>query len=211
MNKLIIRGFVLGGACLLTVATMAESSQHEGHKNRFMQFFDTNGDNLVTMDEFKDAALQRFKNMDADNNGSITLEEFQAYIASKRLARRTEYFNKIDTNRDGSISQQEYIDYKLKKADMRFQEMDTNKDGLLSSEEFASRLKDRKGRRHWHGHDGNNPIFSKLDANHDGKITQEESIAAWTRWFNQIDANGDKTVTIDEVRNFRDQVGHNWK
>ena len=211
MNKLMISGFVLCSSCLVTVATMADAMQHEGHKNRFMQFFDTNGDNVVTMDEFEGAALQRFKDMDADNNGSVTLEEFQAYIASKRQARRTEYFNRIDTNKDGSISQQEYIDYKQKKAEMRFQAMDTNKDGLLSNEEFAARSKGRKGHKHWHGHDGKNPIFSKLDANHDGNITQQESIAAWTRWFNQIDANGDKTVTIDEVRNFRDHMGHNRK
>jgi len=195
----------------MSVATMADPMQHDGHRNRFMQFFDTNGDNVVTMDEFKDAAVNRFNNMDADNNGVVTVKEFQSYISAKRKERRAEYFNNVDANKDGSISQQEYIQYQQKKAEMQFQSMDTNKDGMLSSEEFTSHRKNWRGHGPRHDYKGENSMFSRIDTNNDGNITQDESLAAWSRWFSRIDANGDKSVTIDEIRNFRDNNAHSWK
>jgi len=202
------KGTLLVVSSVFSVAIMAGPTQHHGQYNRFMQFFDTNHDNIVTMDEFNKAAETRFNNMDADHNGVVTAEEFQAFISNKREEHRAQRFKEIDSNADGSISQQEYMSYKQKQAESRFQQLDTDKDGLVSLEEFASGSARMYGHKNWHGRDGKNSIFSRLDANGDGSISQQESLTAWTNWFNRIDANHDQTVTIDEIRSFR---GHDQK
>jgi Ca2+-binding EF-hand superfamily protein len=43
-------------------------------------------------------------------------------------------------------------------------------------------------------------MFQDMDANHDGKISKKEWMAAQERHFNQLDKNGDGFVTKDEIR-----------
>jgi hypothetical protein len=55
----------------------------------------------------------------------------------------------------------------------------------------------------------NNPVrlggmFGDADANHDGKITKEEFMAAQEKFFEKVDKNGDGVITADEVQAYRD-------
>jgi hypothetical protein len=43
-------------------------------------------------------------------------------------------------------------------------------------------------------------MFQDMDANHDGKISKKEWMAAQERHFSQLDKNGDGFITKDEVR-----------
>jgi hypothetical protein len=52
-----------------------------------------------------------------------------------------------------------------------FEDMDTNKDGNLTLDEFVSAATTRATER-----------FNKLDANHDGVVSQDEIQAAKERW-----------------------------
>ena len=205
MNNQLVRILLMVGLTVVSAAAWAGSGKYGDSKGRFMSFFDTNGDGVVTMDEFNTAAANRFDNIDGNNNGVVTLEEFQIYIGQKRIERRQQKFQAMDSNNDGQGSQSEYISYKQKRAESRFQSMDVNKDGVVTMEEYDARKSRWNGyRKHKHGHyGGKGGIFAKLDGNGDGQVTREESLAAWTGWFKRIDANNDQVVTEEEVRVYR--------
>lgn len=196
MNKRFFTSTICASVLIFTGLAQAGSGHHG--KGRFMSFFDTNGDDVVTMEEFKSAAAERFTKMDEDTNGSVTREEFRNYISEKREMWSERRFSKMDANEDGNVSEAEYLEYRQKKAQRRFQRMDTDADGVLSSEEYKNRRSGKKYGKH-----GKGRIFSKLDKNGDGVITKDESLSAWTEWFARIDSNNDSVVTAEEVRNYR--------
>ena len=59
-------------------------------------------------------------------------------------------FNKKDTDGDGKISRNEYMEYSQKRAEEKFTRMDLNEDGFISSEEYkqakAEKSKQWKGK-----------------------------------------------------------------
>jgi len=197
MNKISITSILVTGLVIFSGVSLADSGHHG--KGRFLALFDTNGDGVVTTDEFKAAAAERFKTMDSDSSGGVTQEEFDNYLAEKREKWNTVRFQNIDTDGDGNISEAEYLESKKQRAQKRFQQMDKDGNGIISQNEFMeSRHTGKK-----YGMHGKGKIFAKLDRDSNGEITESESLAAWTEWFTKIDLNGDKVVTSDEVREFR--------
>lgn len=197
MNNHLISSSFFAALLIFSGATVADAGHHG--KGRFMTLFDTNGDDVVTTEEFRAAAAERFKLMDSDKSGTVTQEEFRRYLTEKRKKWSEMKFQKIDVDKDGSVTESEYLDYKHQKAQRRFQQMDKDGNGIISEEEFKNNR--RYGKKY--GKHGKGKIFEKLDKNANGEITQEESLAAWTEWFTKIDSNGDKVVTADEVREYR--------
>ncbi|HEY5603813.1 MAG TPA: EF-hand domain-containing protein [Gammaproteobacteria bacterium] len=214
MKNQLFKNLFMAGVVAFSVPALADSGNYGDGKSRFMSFFDTNGDNVVTTDEFNDAVAKRFDVMDADKNGTVSREEFQSFVAKKRDERHDKKFMSMDSNNDDQVSREEYLSYKQTRAEERFQGMDTNNDGVISKEEFDAR------KSQWHGHnyyghhgDGKDKgkIFDKLDGNKDGQLTRQESVTAWTNWFKRLDANGDQQVTGEEVREFRSKKMDSWK
>jgi Ca2+-binding EF-hand superfamily protein len=206
MKKQLVNNIFLAGIIMVSAPLLADPDTHGDGKSRFMSYFDTNGDNAVNMVEFNEAVAKRFDTMDNDKNGVVSKEEFQAYMLQKRDERHEQKFQSMDNNNDGQVSRDEYLSYKQKYAETRFQSMDANSDGVISKEEFAAHKASRTGHKYGHHeHHGkdNGKIFTKLDANNDGQLTRDESLAAWTNWFKRLDANGDQTVTLEEVRDYR--------
>ena len=193
---------------LVSAGALAGTGHYRDGKSKFMAFFDSNNDNIVTIEELNEASKKRFAKMDADGNGEVTHEEFKAYVSQRRKEHRQQRFANIDANNDGQVTKEEYVSYKTQKAERRFQRMDSDSDGLVNAEEFGNYKRGRYGDKHRHhggkhGHHGGKGFFSKLDKNSDGKITLDESLEAWTNWFKRIDANNDQVVTEEEVRNYR--------
>jgi len=184
---------------LLWLTTASTTSLAGGHgKGRFIQFFDTNKDGTVTLDEFNESAKVRFQNIDSDKDGKASREEFHAYIKLHRAEHKKRKFAKLDVDQNGQISKQEYITYKVKKASNRFTKMDADGNGTVSIEELMA---GKRGKHKRHGH----KIFKHIDDDNDGQLTQTESHEAWLNWFKRIDSNSDNIVTDDEIQAHRQQ------
>lgn len=190
MKKSVITSVLIAG---LLSSQLAIASK--GGSGKFMHFFDANNDGTVTMDEFDEAARTRFTRMDSDKNGILSQEEFHNYIKLRRMEHKAKKLELMDSNKDGKVSESEYVTYKAENAKRKFAQMDKDKDGNLTAEEMKSCGKRRHGKGKY--------IFKRMDQNGDGQVTREESYAAWSAWFARIDANGDKVVTSDEVNTFR--------
>lgn len=190
MRTFIISGVVAG--CLFA-STLAVA----GGTQRFMQYFDTNKDGVVTRDEFEASMNARFRNMDSDHDGLVSMTEFRDYLQRRRLEHKQARLKRMDSNGDGQVSKAEYIAYQTKLADARFIHLDRNHDGSLSADELETH------RIHFTRH-GSHNLFRKLDANGDGVISLEESRAAALSWFARLDSNRDNMITTEEVKAFHD-------
>ena len=193
MKKSVVSAFIMSGVLFSSLALA------QGGTSKFMQYFDTNKDGVVTLDEFEAAMTARFAAMDSDHNGKVDMAEFRQYVQQRREEKKMARLKQMDSNGDGQISKEEFVAYQTKNAEARFDRLDKNHDGVLSADEL-----DRKACGHHHRFNGKG-LFRKLDANGDGVITQEESRAAWSAWFTKLDTNGDKVVTTEEVNAFRQQ------
>ena len=185
----------LGVTLLISASVVNADPRHEGGHNKFMQFFDTNGDGTVTYEEFLGASRTRFERIDTDSNAAISEAEFSTYMQSRREERHKDHFEHMDANKDGKVSKDEFLTSNQERAQRMFERMDRDNDGQLSNEELAP----RKNHQHRFG----KKVFSKLDANGDGQVTQEESQAAWGKWFKRMDTNGDQVVTAEEIEQAR--------
>lgn len=78
-----------------------------------------------------------FRRLDADKNGTLTLQEFNAMAAATPLPKpnAAAILAQLDTNRDGKVSLAE----NRVPAIARFDRADTNKDGTISAAEQKAR------------------------------------------------------------------------
>jgi Ca2+-binding EF-hand superfamily protein len=110
-----------------------------------MHKIDTNQDGMVSQSEWDAYQQKLFAMMDADSSGTLDNQEFmQAHrndVASfatggfANALRTSDMFTKLDANRDGNVSRDEFVAYQSKLFDM----MDTGKTRMLGQNEFFGR------------------------------------------------------------------------
>lgn len=104
-----------------------------------------------------------------------------------------------DANGDGVVSAQEFEDA----AKARFQRLDANHDGVIDAEELAAIQKRMEARRAEHPDagkgGGGGAALSAMDADHDGKITEAEALAAAKARFAALDADKDGELSQAEL------------
>jgi Ca2+-binding EF-hand superfamily protein len=131
-----------------------------------LRSLDKNHDGRVTHDEYLAGAKKRFAKADANRDGVVSKQEAQAAKAAlrekqtRRDAKRVAegkpvkakkksgkaakpYLSTLDANKDGRVSQKEY----LARREKRFKEMDVNHDGVVSREEARNAKKKVQERR----------------------------------------------------------------
>ena len=104
-----------------------------------------------------------------------------------------------DANGDGVISAQEFEDA----AKARFQRMDANGDGVIDATELAAiqkRMEEFRAQRPDAGSrpGGGGGDWSAMDADHDGKVTLAEALAASKARFDALDADKDGKLSEAE-------------
>jgi Ca2+-binding EF-hand superfamily protein len=126
--------------------------------------------------------------------GLAPLSAASAQDASGRV------FQRIDANGDGVISKDEIVAAR----DRRFQRLDKNRDGMIDRDEVdAARdaIMDRADAAQ--ARLGN--AWRRMDANGDGKVSEEEFRAS-TPLFDLVDRNGDGKLSADEIALIRNLV-----
>jgi Ca2+-binding EF-hand superfamily protein len=117
------------------------------------------------------------------------------------LATMDAAFRKMDTNKDGVVTQKEIDAYHLANAAVReqalqrqlFAALDANHDGALSPQEFA-RLQVPVPAA------DDAPVLAQADLNHDGKVTLVEYRTAKLARFDAMDTDKDGVVSPAEMR-----------
>jgi hypothetical protein len=110
-----------------------------------MHKIDTDGDGMVSQKEWGTYHQRLFVMIDADSSGALSSDEFMR-AHSKEVAnfatggfasafRTPDTFSKLDADRDGQVSQQEFVTHYT----AMFVMMDTGKDQMLGQNEFFGR------------------------------------------------------------------------
>lgn len=199
---------------LVSATVLAGPGHHGNGKGKFMQYFDTNQDDIVTLDEFNAASTKRFDKMDANADGVIKKEEFRDYVSGRKQARRDERFQSADSNQDGQLSLDEFLNRKKQRAEQHFKTMDLNNDGVVTKEEFVSGKGHRDGAKNMHHDGGKMCDESKQGSHHDWKGHHEgmsdhhdgmqghhgdkQGHHGGNGFFAKIDSNADGEVTREE-------------
>lgn len=137
-------------------------------------------DRQITRAEFVDARVARLTAMDANRDGTISVEERQAAMQARRAEHADARFAKLDANGDGSISRAEFDAGHAARPErtgaregrrggprhaMRGPGREGRERGPMVISEVAAKLGER---------------FDKMDANRDGVISPDERRAAMT-------------------------------
>ena len=106
---------------------------------------------LFTMAGNVCAQTDAFEKADANKDGHISKDEFDAAVTSK--------FNEYDANRDGYIDKNEFNEHKDNKAAIEYEFLDRNKNGKLNMDEFKAGAAAR---------------YQMYDQNRDGLLSKPE-------------------------------------
>ena len=75
---------------------------------RMFEQFDANGDGVITQVEIDEVRSSRLAEFDADNDGSLTLEEYQVLWMDAMRPRMVDQFQAHDDDGDGRVTVEEF-------------------------------------------------------------------------------------------------------
>ena len=180
-------------------------------------------DRVLTRAEVVAKVREHFGRMDADKNGSITQQEVTE--GHKKMAERHKpmhpggawqgenamhavhggpmgdpnaAFDRLDTNKDGSISRDEFAKSREERIERRIVMREEMKQGDKSPKD-GKEMSRHVMRMHGQGGFGGRMIVM-ADTNSDGQVTLAEAEAMALQHFDQMDANKDGQVTHEERR-----------
>jgi Ca2+-binding EF-hand superfamily protein len=135
----------------------------------------------------------------AFGSGLAGAEDMVLYATQGYLdgLRTKETMHVIDTNKDGTVSKEEWSVYQ----ERVFAALDKNHDGFLEPDEFFRTANDNvipfTTLGYAHGL-MTQPMFGKIDANGDGKISKEEFVNFQLKLFEMMDTDKKQELTVSE-------------
>ena len=121
-----------------------------------------------------------FARWDQDHDGKIILKDLPA--------RQQAHLAAIDTNKDGTLTREEFDKGKEQLRAAREKELDTNKDGKVSDDERKAFMRTRFNER-----------FTEEDKNHDGYLTADELPKPKYEHMKVADKNKDGKISKQEL------------
>jgi len=140
-----------------------------------------------TRAEVEQRTTEMFGRMDANKDGVLN--------AADREAARREAFDAIDADKDGALSFAEFEARRDQRGDMRSGPRGPDGAGVA-----------RRGGPGGPAGLGGRGIARAADSDNDGTVTQTEFITAALARFDQADANGDGSISVEERRATRQQM-----
>ncbi|NWG46767.1 MAG: EF-hand domain-containing protein [Alphaproteobacteria bacterium] len=203
------RTILLAGLSSLAVAAFAAtlaSAAPQGDSTRpdpgtrMMDTMDANKDGVLTLEEFQAGGTERFGRMDKNGDGFLEPGEGRPDEAKGEgpkgpmAGKGGHHRDNPDTDGDGRVSAQEHT----AAASAMFARADTNKDGYLDDKD--ERPHGMKGPMGPMGpeRDAKAPRPTP-DTDGDGKVSREEAAAMDARLFARLDRDGNGEVTKDEM------------
>lgn len=111
-----------------------EGNAREDRRAEMFAELDANNDGTISAEEFQ-AGGDRFARSDANGDGLLTAEEMAAIGGERAMRRAERMIERLDENGDGSLSREEVES--RRDPSRLFARLDTNDDGQISEEEFA--------------------------------------------------------------------------
>jgi Ca2+-binding EF-hand superfamily protein len=141
-------------ALALPGAQAADKDGATKSRTGYFERLDTDKDGAVTLQEMTTVHHARFAKIDANGDGSVTRDEFMAYSAKPKPAnakpsdtkaseRKAKYFERLDADKSGAISGQEWDAV----AEQQFAALDADKDGKVTKDEMAAARERFRGHR----------------------------------------------------------------
>lgn len=130
MNNPFVIAAALTAATVFSAAAVQAQPPGRGSPEKMIERRDTNGDGVVSFEEFQvpPRSEERFTRADANGDGKVTREELEATL-NERSDGALERFEELDADDDGVITEAE-----RKRA--MFDRIDANGDGQLDAEEL---------------------------------------------------------------------------
>ena len=119
-------GAAIGAA--LIFATLHAQPANEAEIRKAFAAADVNGDGYIDVNEFVANTIYIFKQMDANHDGFVTLQEWTSYNPGNNA----EHFKAADRDGDGKLSLGEDVAVKM----IEFFDIDRNRDGVITVEEL---------------------------------------------------------------------------
>ena len=179
MRSLCITLGALMGCSILTPYAAAQARDLERIEKQF-HGFDLNGNGQVTHQEFLKFWEARFENSDKNEDGVIDQTEFL----------HAPHFQARDANKNGVIERDE--DRTLR--NRGWASYGIGKGGWISLDDYIRVAQGRPIRQEYKFE----TTFTKMDANGNGKLTEEEYTAFWGEYFESRDVNRDSALNRKE-------------
>jgi len=148
---LVTTGAIALGAAAFAGASLADGGwgrhhgggwgQHGAAGERLFETFDANQDGTLTQAEVDQARQAQLAEFDADGNGSLDLEEYQALWLDAMRERMVDQFQAHDDDGDGRVTVEEFGERYSSLA----QRLDRNDDGQVTQDDLRRRPRDRDG------------------------------------------------------------------
>lgn len=178
-------------------------------------------DRVDTRDEMVAKVREHFAQLDANRDNYLTREEadagrkiFKERIRPKLGERKdltrklrdrdpSAAFDRLDTNKDGSISRDEFAQHREHRIERRMVLKDGKAETMGAHDGGPRRMMrmHRMGGTMMGGH-----LFDMADANKDGRVSLQEATDTAAKHFDMADANRDGRITPDERRQMHRQM-----
>lgn len=148
---------------------------------------DADKDGSVTLDEFLKSRQEAYEALDADKNGVVNADEIVAPAKEGGAFRLKRLMKRMDQNGDGKITKEEFE----KGPKERFVDRDLNDDGKITAGDLPPR---QPGKGGWH-----NGWRGRDKQQGGGELSQEDLLARIGERFKKRDTNADGVLDQAEL------------